>query len=118
MDRLLWLSWFYICTWDHGVINILYQEFIGGVGIRRPSENALYGVGDFSLLFGAQRMQRSSAVVASLLTHREIHFSDPSGGIWSEDPFIGEYSDAMVEVMILIMCGPTRRNMALGHHII
>ena len=66
---------------------------------------------------GAQKMQRNKAVVASLLTHREIHFSDPSQRIWSEDPFIGGYSDAMVEVMILIGCGPTRRDTALGHHI-
>ena len=66
---------------------------------------------------GAQRTQRSSVVVAARLTHREIHFLDPSGGIWSEDPFIGGYSDVMVEVMILIRCGLTRRDIALGHHI-
>ena len=66
---------------------------------------------------GAQRTQRSDAVVASLLTHRESHFSNPSGGIWREDPFIGGDSDVMVEVMILIMCGLTHRDIALGHHI-
>ena len=56
-------------------------------------------------------------MVASLLTHRDIHFLDPSGGIWSEDPFIDGYSDAMVEVMILIRCGLTHRYTTLGHHI-
>lgn len=56
-------------------------------------------------------------MVASLLTHRESHFSDPSGGIWREDPFIGGDNDAMVEVMILIGCGLTCRDIAIGHHI-
>lgn len=56
-------------------------------------------------------------VVASLLTHREIHFSDPLRRIWSEDPFISGYSDATVEVMIPIRCVPTHRDTTLGHHI-
>jgi len=55
--------------------------------------------------------------VASMLTHRESHFSNPSGGIWREDPFIGRDNDAMVEVMILIECGLTHIDIALGHHI-
>jgi len=117
MDKLLWLSWYDVCTWDQGVINILWQEFVRGGGIGRPPDNALYGAGDFSLLCGAQRTQRSRAVVASLLTHREICFSDPSGRIWSENPFISGYSDAKVEVMIPIRCGPTCRDTALGHHV-
>jgi hypothetical protein len=52
-------------------------------------------------------MQRSIVVVASLLTNRELHFLDPSRRIWREDPFIGEYSDATMEVMISIRCGLT-----------
>lgn len=99
------------------MINILWQEFVGGGGIGRPRDGALHGAGGSSLLCGAQRTQRSGAVVASLLTHRESHFSDPSGGIWREDPFIGGDNDVMVEVMILIGCGLTRRDIALGHHI-
>ena len=56
-------------------------------------------------------------MVVSLLTHRERHFLDPSRGIWGGDPFIGGDNDAMVEVMILIVCGLTDRDIALGHHI-
>lgn len=56
-------------------------------------------------------------MVASLLTHREIHFLDPLVGIWREDPFIDGYSDATVEVMVPIKCGPTFRDTTLGHHI-
>ena len=56
-------------------------------------------------------------MVVSLLKHREIHFSDPSGRVWSDDPFIDGYSDATVEVMISIGGGPTCRDTTLGHHI-
>ena len=56
-------------------------------------------------------------MVVTLLTHREIHFSDPSRRIWSDDPFVGGYSDATVEMMIPIGGSPTCRGTALGHHI-
>ena len=56
-------------------------------------------------------------MVVSLLTHREIHFSDPSGRVWSDDPFFGGYSNVTGEVMIPIGGGPTCRDTTLGHHI-
>ena len=56
-------------------------------------------------------------MVVSLLTHREIHFSNPSGRVWSDDPFIDGYSDVTMEVMIPIGGGPTYRDTTLGHHI-
>ena len=56
-------------------------------------------------------------MVASLLTHRENHFSDPLGRIWREHPFISKDSGGIMEVMILIGCGLTHRDIALGHHI-
>lgn len=59
MDRLLELPWYDVCTLGQGVINILRQEFVGGGGISRPSDNALYGTGDYSPLCGAQRSRRS-----------------------------------------------------------
>jgi len=98
------------------VINILWQEFVKGGGIGKPLDDTLYGVGDSSLLCGAQKTQRSEVVAASLLTHRASHFSNPSRGIWREDPFIGGDSDTMVEVMTLIRCGLTCRDIELGHH--
>ena len=115
MDRLLGLTWYDVSTQDHGVISTLWQEFVGGGGIGKPPDGALYGVGDSSLLCGAHRTKRSNAGVASLLTHREIHFSDPSGRIWSEDPFTGGYDDVMMEVMIPVRCGPVHRDTTLGH---
>ena len=117
MGRLPRLSWYNICTRGHRVINIPWQELVEGGGIGRPPDGALYGTKDSSPLCGAQRSQRSRAVVVSLLTHREIHFSDPSGRVWSDDPFVGRYSDAIVEVMIPIGSGPTCRDTTLGHHI-
>lgn len=45
MDRLLRLTWYDICTQDHGVINTLWQEFVEGGGISKPPDGALYGVG-------------------------------------------------------------------------
>lgn len=39
-----------------------------------PLDDALHGVGGSSLLCGAQRTQRSGAVVAPQMTHRESHF--------------------------------------------
>ena len=55
--------------------------------------------------------------MVSLLPHREIHFSDPSGRVWSDDPFVDGYSDATTEMMIPIGGGPTCRDTTLGHHI-
>ena len=86
------------------MINILWQDFVGGGGIDRPPNSALYGAGDSSHLC---ETQRSREVVALLLTPGEVHFLDPLGRIWSEDPFIGKYSDATMAVMIPIKCGPT-----------
>ena len=54
-------------------------------------------------------------MVASLLTHREIHFSNPSGRIWSEDPFTGWCDDVTMEVMIPVGCESTHRDTTLGH---
>ena len=99
------------------MINILWQELVGGGGISRPPDGALYGAKDSSLLCGAQRTYQSRAVMVTLLTHREIHFSDPSRRVWSDDPFVGGYSDATVETMIPIGGIPTCRGIALGHHI-
>ena len=76
----------------------------------------VWGPGFFTLC-GAQRTQKSRAVVVTLLTHREIHFSDPSRRIWSDDPFVGWYSDVTVEMMIPIGGGPTCSGTTLGHHI-
>ena len=56
-------------------------------------------------------------MVVTQLTHREIHFSDPSRRVWSADPFIGWYIDAMMEMMIPIGGSPTCRAIALVHHI-
>ena len=39
----------------------------------------------------------------------------PSGRISKEDPFIGEYGDAVVEVMVMIEYGPMHMDTALGH---
>ncbi len=75
------------------MINILWQEVVGGGGIGRPLDGALHGAEGSSILC---RVQRSGARVASLLTHKESHFSDPSRGIWREYPFIGGDNDAMV----------------------
>lgn len=36
---------------------------------------------------------------------------------WTEDPFIDGDNDAMVEVMTLIGCGLTRRDITLGNRI-
>lgn len=52
MDRFFWFSWYGICTRDHRVINILWQEFIGGGGIGRPPDSDLYGARDSSILCG------------------------------------------------------------------
>ena len=56
-------------------------------------------------------------MVVTLLTHWEIHFSDPLRRIWSDVPFVGRYSDATVETMIPIGGSPTGKGIALGHHI-
>ena len=77
----------------------------------------LYGAKDSSPLCGAQRTQRSRAVVVTLLTRRDIHFSNPSRRVWSDDPFVAWYSDATLETMIPIGGSPTCRGTALGHHI-
>ena len=54
--------------------------------------------------------------MASLLVPREIQFLGPSGRIWKGDPFIGEYGDATVEVMVPIEYGPMHMDTALCHH--
>ena len=108
MSRHPRFSWYDTHIRDHEVVNIPWQEFVGGGGIGRPPDGTFYG---------AQRMQRSRAVVVTLLTHREIHFSDPSRRICSDDPFVGGYSDATVDMTILIGGSPICRGTALGHHI-
>ena len=110
MDRLPRLSWYDTCTRGHRVISIPWQKLVEGGGIGRPPDGALYGAKDSSPLCGAHRSQRSEEVVVSLLTHREIHFFDPSARVWSDDPFVGRYSDAIVEMMILTKGGPTCRD--------
>ena len=117
MGRLPRLSWYDTYTRGHRVVNIPWQELVGGGGIGRPPDGTLYGAKDSSPLCGAQRTQQSRAVVVTLLTHREIHFSDPLRSIWGDDPFVGRYSDATVETMIPIGGSPTCRGTALGHHI-
>ena len=54
--------------------------------------------------------------MASLLVPREIHFLGPSQRNWKGDPFIGEYGDAAMEVMVLLEHGPMHMDTALGHH--
>ena len=54
--------------------------------------------------------------MASLLVPREIHFLGPLGRIWKGDPFIGEYGDVAVEVMVLIEYGTKHMDTTLGHH--
>ena len=54
--------------------------------------------------------------MASLLVPREIHFLGPSGRIWKGDPFIREYGNATVEVMVPIKYGLTHMDTALAHH--
>ena len=56
-------------------------------------------------------------MVVTLLTHREIHFSDPLRRIWGDDPFVGRYSDTTMETMLPIGGSPTCRGTTLGHHI-
>ena len=56
-------------------------------------------------------------MVVTLLTHREIQFSDPSRRIWSDDPFVDRYSDVTKDMMIPIGGSPTCRGTTLGHHI-
>lgn len=53
MGRLPWLSWYDTYTWDHRVVNIPWHELVGGGGISRPSDGALYGAKDSSPLCGA-----------------------------------------------------------------
>ena len=83
MGRLPRLSWHDIHTRDHRVVSTPWQELVGGGGIGRPPDGTLYGAKDSSPLCGAQRTQQSRAVVVTLLTHREIHFLDPSRRVWS-----------------------------------
>ena len=117
MSRLPRLSWYDTYTWGEKVTNIPWQELAGGGGTGRPLDGTLYGAKDSSPLCGAQRTQRSRAVVVALLTHREIHFSDPSRRICSDDPFVGGYSDVTVDMTIPIGGSPICRGTALGHHI-
>ena len=84
------------------MINICWQEFGRGWGIGRPPNSALYGARDSSHLCGARRTWRSRSRLASLLVPRENQFLGPSRRIWKGDPFIGEYGDAAVEVMVSI----------------
>ena len=55
MGRPPGLSWYDTCTQGHRVINILWQELVGGGGIGRPPVGALYGAKGSSPLCGAQR---------------------------------------------------------------
>jgi len=56
-------------------------------------------------------------VVVTLLTHREIHFSDPSRRICNDDPFVGGNRDVTMDMPIPIGGSPICRGTALGHHI-
>jgi len=116
VGRLLGLSSYDSCAWDHTTIIILWREFIRGGGTDRPPNSALYGVGDSSHLCGAQRTW-SRTVVASSLVPREIHFLGLSRRIWRGDPLIGEYGDTTVEVMIQVGCRSAHMDTTLGHHI-
>ena len=95
------------------MINILWKEFDRGGSIGRPPDSALYGVGDSSHLCGTRR---SRVGLASLLVPREIHFLGPSGRIGKRDPFIREYGDAAMKVMVPIEYGSTYMDTTLGHH--
>ena len=55
MDKLFWFSWYGICTRDHWVISILWQEFVGGGGISRPPNDALHGAGALHFCAGHKR---------------------------------------------------------------
>lgn len=58
------LSWHIDGAWNHKVTSLLWQELVGGGGIDRLSDRALYGESDVLLAYGMQGLLRIGAIVS------------------------------------------------------
>jgi len=74
-NKLCEMFWHVGCVWDHRIINILWQDLVGGGSIDKPPDRALYGDSALSLMYWTRELLRIDTLVLFPLACEELGHS-------------------------------------------